>query len=674
MAWLRIAHASGTYALCEPLLQFALGSIPRDLCFSATTPSESYTLTHTIADLIQSHSSTMGKPSRKGKKGAAKEEEEVVVPESSLSKIVDTRVSSGAMVSFAPPSYRPGITEILVEKVDISFQGCTILDNATLQLSAGRRYALIGPNGCGKTTLMNVLGCGEIPFPSHVDYFHVSHEVKASEMSALDAVLAVDVEKEQLEKELERLSVADQDDDHVSARLDEVYARLDELDADTAESRAGKILFGLGFTPEMQHRPTNSFSGGWRMRISLAQALFINPTLLLLDEPTNHLDIEAVVWLENYLSKFNNILFFVSHSQDFMNTVCTNVVHMQRGQLIVYEGNYDQYCTTRSEKESNQMKRHEWEQNQIKNMKDYIARFGHGSAKLARQAQSKEKTLARMVRGGLTDVVAKERTINFHFPCGGKLAPPIMQFKEVGFAYPGRQHLFNNVELGLDMDSRVCLVGPNGAGKTTLTKLITRDLEPTEGYVAKNAHCTIARFHQHFVDQINMDLSPLEYMQSEYPEIITPEVHRSALGRFGVSGKMQMTPMRVLSDGQKSRVVLAWMAFKHPHMLILDEPTNHLDIESIDALADAINEFEGAVVVVSHDLRLIAQIAEEIWIVEKGHVRIYEGDIADYKEYVQAEIQRMEKDYLEKRSKAALTEAAGAAIEPAPKVAKVLKL
>eukprot|EP00744_Colponema_vietnamica_P001696 GILI01002787.1.p1 GENE.GILI01002787.1~~GILI01002787.1.p1 ORF type:complete len:619 (-),score=111.80 GILI01002787.1:70-1926(-) len=618
----------------------------------------------------------MSKSSRKGKKGAA-QKDEAVESASSLSQIIDHKTSSGAMVSFAPTNYRPGITEILVEKVDISFQGCNILDNATVQLSSGRRYALVGPNGCGKTTLMNVLGCGEIPFPAHVDYFHVSHEVKASEISALDAVLAVNVEKEQLEKELEKLSMGDQDDEQTAQRLDFIYTRLDELDADTAESRAGKILFGLGFTPEMQTRPTSSFSGGWRMRISLAQALFINPALLLLDEPTNHLDIEAVVWLENYLSKFKNILFMVSHSQDFMNTVCTNVIQMQLGQLTIYEGNYDQYCTTRSEKESNQMKRHEWEQNQIKNMKDYIARFGHGSAKLARQAQSKEKTLARMVRGGLTEVVAKDRAINFFFPCGGDLAPPVMQFKEVGFAYPGREPLFNNVELGLDMDSRVCLVGPNGAGKTTLTKLITRDLDPTEGYVAKNAHCTIARFHQHFVDQIDMSLSPLAYMQQEYPEINAPEPLRAALGRFGVSGKMQSAPMNTLSDGQKSRVVFAWMAFKNPHMLILDEPTNHLDIESIDALSEAINEFQGAVVVVSHDLRLIAQIAEEIWIVEKGHVRVYEGDIADYKAYVQSEVLRMENDFLDTKKTGTSQPASGGPTvneSKKPKVAKVLKV
>ena len=562
--------------------------------------------------------------------------------------MIERHTTSNAMVSHAPTNYRAGVADIYVEKIDISYQGTSLLENATLNLSYGRRYALVGPNGCGKSTLMKVLGCGEIPFPSCVDHYFLSHEVPASDVSALKAVLAVDTEKALLEKEMEAL-ISKEEDDAIGARLEEIYQRLDELDADTAESRAGKILFGLGFTPEMQLRPTSSFSGGWRMRIALAQALFINPTLLLLDEPTNHLDIEAVVWLENYLSKFKKILFMVSHSQDFMNNVCTNIIHMDLRKLQLYEGNYDQFCDTREEKLTNQVKKYEWEQNQIKHMKEYIARFGHGSAKLARQAQSKEKTLAKMTRGGLTAKVGKDRSIHFNFPCGGYLPPPIMQFQEVSFNYPGREPLFKDVELGLDMDSRVCLVGPNGAGKTTLTKLITRDLDPTTGFVAKNAHCTIARFHQHFVDQIDLNQTPLEWMRSEYPETIAPEPLRAVLGRFGISGKLQMTQMAVMSDGQRSRCVLAWMAYKNPHFLILDEPTNHLDIESIDALADGINEFEGAVVVVSHDLRLIAQIAEEIWLVDKGTVVKFQGDIADYKEHVRDEVARMESEYLAKK-------------------------
>ncbi|KEG12649.1 ABC transporter [Trypanosoma grayi] len=597
----------------------------------------------------------MGKPKylKKKQEAAAASDQNQKQPQQqteSKSAIPDEEPkSSGAMVAFANPVFRDGVSDILVEKIDISYQGVPILENATLNLVAGHRYGLVGPNGCGKSTLLKVLGFYEIPFPKHVDRYFVSQEVEASDMTALNAVVSVDKEKENLERELEELALADQEDATVVMRTDEIYKRLDELDANTAEARAGKILFGLGFTPEMQQRPTSSFSGGWRMRISLAQALFINPTVLLLDEPTNHLDIEAVVWLENYLSKFKKILFMVSHSQDFMNNVCTKVAHMGQGKLLYYDGNYDQYCITRAEKESNQMRRFQWEQNQIKNMKEYIARFGHGSAKLARQAQSKEKTLARMVQGGLTDAVAKDRQVNFGFPCAGQLPPPMLQFREVSFAYPNRDPLFEDLELGIDMESRICLVGPNGAGKTTLTKLMCRELEPTRGYVAKNAHCIIARFHQHFVDQIDMSLTPLEWMGQEYRSVTDTTILRSALGRFGVSGKLQMTPMNTLSDGQKSRVVFAWMAFKTPHLMILDEPTNHLDIESIDALADAVNAFEGAVVVVSHDLRLIAQIADEIWIVDKGHCQKFNGDIADYKEHVQLEVNRMTEDYAKRK-------------------------
>ncbi|CCW72335.1 unnamed protein product [Phytomonas sp. Hart1] len=560
----------------------------------------------------------------------------------------DLAGSSAAMVSFAKPSYREGLHDVLVEKLDLSYPGAPLLENGVLNLVAGHRYGLVGANGCGKSTLLRALGLHEIPFPAHVDRYYVSHEVAASDQSALEAVLAVDQERERLEAEMEALAVADQEDAGVLTRLDAIYHRLDELDACTAESRAGRILCGLGFTPEMQRRPTRAFSGGWRMRISLAQALFINPMVLLLDEPTNHLDIEAVVWLENYLGKFDRILFMVSHSQDFLNNVCTKICHMHLRQLTYYDGNYDQYCTTRLEKENNQMKKYQWEQNQIKNMKEYIARFGHGSAKLARQAQSKEKTLAKMTRGGLTDAVVKDRQVNFDFPCPGRLPPPMLQFREVSFHYPGRPPLFQDLDLGIDMDSRICLVGPNGAGKTTLTKLMARELEPAGGYVAKNAHCVMARFHQHFVDQINMALTPLEWMGREFPDVTEPATLRSALGKFGISGKSQMTAMRTLSDGQKSRVVLAWMAFRQPHFMILDEPTNHLDIESIDALADAINAFEGAVVVVSHDLRLIAQIADEIWIVDKGQAKRFEGDIADYKEHVQREVNRMVQDYAAK--------------------------
>ena len=559
--------------------------------------------------------------------------------------------ATGASVTFAPPRNSVGAVDIAINNLDISFHGKDICQNATLQLFKGHRYGLLGINGCGKTTLMNVLGGGEIPFPPKVDWYHVTHEVAADDRTALSIVLSSDRERDLLDQELEELTALGSSDDGVIRRMDEIYARLDELDADTAEARAARILFGLGFSAPMQERPAKSFSGGWRMRIALAQALFLNPTLLLLDEPTNHLDIEACVWLETYLQKFKKILLMVSHSQDFMNNVCTKIVHMHLGKLQYYEGNYDQFVITRSEKDTHQMKSYVKQQDQIASMKDYIARFGHGSAKLARQAQSKEKTLAKMTAGGLTDKITRDCTVRFTFPCRGPLPPPVAQFQEVSFAYPGHPPLFTNLEFGLDLESRISLCGPNGAGKTTLTKLIMGELEPTGGVVTKKGHLIIARYHQHLVDIFDMESTPLEFMRKEFPEFLVPEPLRSALGRFGISGHLQMQPLGTLSDGQKSRVVFAWMAQKMPHMLILDEPTNHLDIESIDALANGINEFEGAVLVVSHDLRLIAQIAEEIWVCDEGAVKKFPGDIADYKQHVQKTIERLGRDF-EKKMKA----------------------
>ena len=462
-----------------------------------------------------------------------------------------------------------------------------------------------------------------------------------------------------LEAQLETLASAE----GAETLMDKIYERLDELDPATAEVRASKILFGLGFTDDIQGRVTSSFSGGWRMRISLAQALFQGPTLLLLDEPTNHLDIEAVVWLESYLAKFDKILLMVSHSQDFMNGVCTDIIHMHQKKLIYYDGNYDQYVATRENLETNQMKRFENEQKQIDHMKDYIRRFEHSNEKRSRQAQSKMKVLEKMERGGLVEEVESDISINFHFESGGALPPPIIQFTDVGFNYPNRPLLYRGLNLGVTTESRICLVGPNGAGKTTLTKMMIRELDATEGSVTMSPYCKIARFHQHFVDLIDMELSPLAWFFSEFPAIKEPTPLRTALARFGVSGALQSVKMNTLSDGQKSRVVLAWMSFRSPHLMILDEPTNHLDIESIDALAEGINHFEGAVVVVSHDLRLIAQIAKEIWICEAGKVQRFNGDITDYKKHVQREVQRMESDH--NKSSAAKTSASA----PKPKAA-----
>jgi len=508
----------------------------------------------------------------------------------------------------------------------------------------GRRYGLIGLNGSGKTTLLKCLGAREVPIPDHVDVYLVDREVPASDMTAIETVLAdLEETRARLEAEAEQLCATEEGAE--SAVVEDLYNRLEELDMDKATVRAAKLLFGLGFTKEMQHKKTRDFSGGWRMRIALAKALFVSPTMLLLDEPTNHLDLEACVWLEEYLKSYNRILVLISHSQDFLNGVCTNIIHLHNKQLEYYGGNYDAYVKAREEKESNQMKKYKWEQDQIAHMKDFIARFGHGSAKLARQAQSRQKVLAKMEDAGLTEKVVQDRLLRLSFIDVGKLPPPVLQFQEVSFGYSPNKLLYRGLDFGIDLDSRVALVGPNGAGKSTLLKLMEGELTPTDGMVKRHNHLRIGKYRQHLTEQLDPDLSPLDYLMKCFPEVKEVEEMRAAIGRFGLTGKIQVTPMRLLSDGQKCRVVFAWLAWQEPHLLLLDEPTNHLDIETIDALADAINDWDGGMVLVSHDFRLIDQVAKEIWACENQTVTRYRGNIREYKEQLRERLEEQEKKF-----------------------------
>eukprot|EP00258_Populus_trichocarpa_P019584 XP_006384938.2 ABC transporter F family member 1 [Populus trichocarpa] len=537
---------------------------------------------------------------------------------------ISDRTCTGVLCS------HPLSRDIRIESLSVTFHGHDLIVDSELELNYGRRYGLLGLNGCGKSTLLAAIGCRELPIPDHMDIYHLTREIEASDMSSLEAVISCDEERLKLEKEAEVLAA---EDDGGGEALDRIYERLEAMDASTAGKRAAEILYGLGFNKKMQEKKTRDFSGGWRMRIALARALFMNPTILLLDEPTNHLDLEACVWLEETLKKFDRILVVVSHSQDFLNGVCTNIIHMQNKKLKIYTGNFDQYVQTRSELEENQMKQYKWEQDQIASMKEYIARFGHGSAKLARQAQSKEKTLAKMERGGLTEKVARDKILVFRFVNVGKLPPPVLQFVEVTFGYTPDNLIYKSIDFGVDLDSRIALVGPNGAGKSTLLKLMTGDLVPLDGMVRRHNHLRIAQFHQHLAEKLDLEMSALQYMIKEYPGN-EEERMRAAIGKFGLTGKAQVMPMKNLSDGQRSRVIFAWLAYRQPHLLLLDEPTNHLDIETIDSLAEALNEWDGGLVLVSHDFRLINQVAEEIWVCENQAVTRWEGDIMDFKKHL----------------------------------------
>ncbi|KIY69024.1 P-loop containing nucleoside triphosphate hydrolase protein [Cylindrobasidium torrendii FP15055 ss-10] len=527
--------------------------------------------------------------------------------------------------------------DIKIDQYTLSFHGRLLIEGAEIALNYGQRYGLLGENGSGKSTFLQSIANRDIEIPEHIDIYIVSGEAEPTDVNAVDYIVASARAKvAKLEKYIEDLSVADDVDD---VALDAAYEELEELDPNTFETKASSILHGLGFSQTMMKKPTKDMSGGWRMRVSLARALFIKPHLLLLDEPTNHLDLGAVVWLEAYLSTYNHILVITSHSQDFMDSVCTNIMDLTpKKKLVYYTGNYTTYVRTRSENETNQMKAYAKQQEEIAHIKKFIASAGT-YANLVRQAKSKQKIIDKMEAAGLVEKVEVGRPLSFIFEDIRRLPPPIIAFDSVAFSYSGKKedYLYQDLSFGIDMDSRVAILGANGTGKSTLLHLITGALQPSQGTISKHVQLKLAKYSQHSADQLPFDSTPIEYFQKlfsqKFPEKDV-QAWRAQLGRFGLSGSHQTSPIRQLSDGLKNRVVFAQLAMEHPHILLLDEPTNHLDMESIDALAKAIKQFEGGVVIVSHDFRLISQVAEELWEVANKTIRnLTKEDISivDYK-------------------------------------------
>ncbi|KAL2613889.1 hypothetical protein R1flu_025581 [Riccia fluitans] len=552
--------------------------------------------------------------------------------------------------------------DIRLENFSISLGGKELINSATVTLAYGRRYGLVGRNGTGKTTLLKHMAMHAIDgIPKNCQILHVEQEVVGDETTVLQCVLNCDVERTSLLEEEAQLAqqrdpattstaaevkangsallkaaesngvdkekAGEQPKDAVSERLAQIYKRLEQIDAYSAEARAASILAGLSFTSEMQQRKTKTFSGGWRMRVALARALFIEPDLLLLDEPTNHLDLHAVLWLENYLLKWPKTLIVVSHAREFLNTVVTDVLHLHSQVITVYKGDYDTFERTRDERLRNQQKAHEANERTRSHIQAFVDKFRY-NAKRASLVQSRIKALERI---GHVDAVINDPDYKFEFPTPeDKPSAPIISFSDATFGYPGGPILFKNLNFGIDLDSRLAMVGPNGIGKSTLLKLISGELEPISGTVFRSAKVRMAVFSQHHVDGLDLSSTPLLYMMKCFPGV--PEQRlRSHLGSFGISGNLALQAMYTLSGGQKSRVAFSKITFNKPHILLLDEPSNHLDLDAVEALIGGLALFQGGVLMVSHDEHLISGSVDELWVVSDGKATPFHGTFKEYK-------------------------------------------
>ncbi|KAK9458413.1 P-loop containing nucleoside triphosphate hydrolase protein [Dipodascopsis uninucleata] len=538
---------------------------------------------------------------------------------------ISDRVTTGVLASLETSR------DLKITSVSLVFHGKVLIQDSTLELNYGRRYGLLGENGCGKSTFLRALAAREFPVPEILDIYLLNEPAEATEYTALEYVVR------EAEIELKRLELQAEDilekDGPESTILQDIYERIEEMDPSTFEARASLILIGLGFNNKTIKKKTKDMSGGWRMRVALAKALFVKPSMLLLDDPTAHLDLEACVWLEEYLKKFDRILVLVSHSQDFLNGVCSNMIDMRLKKLTLFGGNYDSYVKTRSELETNQMKAYNKQQEEIAHIKKFIASAGT-YANLVRQAKSRQKILDKMEADGFIEKVVPDKVFSFRFADVEKLPPPVLSFDDVTFSYSGNaeDNLYEHLDFGVDMDSRIALVGPNGVGKSTLLKIMTSELQPTGGRVSRHSHLKLGVYSQHSADQLDLRKSALEFVRDKYPQISQDyQYWRQQLGRYGLTGEGQTATMATLSEGQRSRVVFALLAIDQPNVILLDEPTNGLDIPTIDSLADAINAFEGGVVVVSHDFRLLDKIAKDIYVCNNKTTTRWEGSILEYK-------------------------------------------
>ena len=511
---------------------------------------------------------------------------------------------------------------LTINGLTVRLGGRTILDRASAAVPPGAHVGLIGRNGAGKSTLMKaIIGLveaddGSIDMPRRARLGYIAQEAPSGTATPFDTVLAADVERSRLMEEAEHCS-----DPH---RLGDIHDRLLAIDAYTAPARAARILLGLGFDEAMQGQPLDSYSGGWKMRVALAALLFSEPDLLLLDEPSNHLDLEATLWLENFLKTYAGTLIVISHERDLLNNVVDTILHLERGKITLYAGGYDSFERQRAERAAQIAAAQATQDAQRARLQDYIAR-NSARASTAKQAQSRAKMLAKMQP---IAALAEDPSLSFDFPSPTQLKPPLITLDMAAVGY-SETPVLSRLNLRIDPDDRIAFLGRNGNGKTTLARLLAAQLMPMEGEVTASGKMRVGYFTQYQVEELHGEDTPLQHMTRAMTGH-SPGAVRAQLGRFGFSGDKATTLVGKLSGGERARLALALITRDAPHLLILDEPTNHLDVDSREALVQALNGYEGAVIIVSHDRHMIELTADRLVLVEGGEATEYSGSIDDY--------------------------------------------
>jgi ATP-binding cassette, subfamily F, member 3 len=514
-----------------------------------------------------------------------------------------------------------------INGITVRLGGRTILDRATAAIRPRSRVGLIGRNGAGKSTLMKVIigqleaDEGDIEMPRRTRLGYIAQEAPSGDATPFDTVLAADVERAELMAEADTCA-----DMH---RLGDIHERLLAIDAYGAPARASRILLGLGFDEEMQGRPLDSYSGGWKMRVALAALLFSEPDVLLLDEPSNHLDLEATLWLENFLKAYAGTLVVISHERDLLNNVVDTILHLDRGKITLYAGGYDDFERQRAERAAQLAAAKASQDAQRARLQAYIAR-NSARASTAKQAQSRAKMLAKMQP---IAAMAEAPSLSFVFPSPTELKPPLITLEMAAVGYAEANPVLRSLNLRIDPDDRIALLGRNGNGKTTLARLLAAQLAPMEGAINVSGKMRVGYFTQYQVEELHGDDTPLQHMNRAM-EGQTPGTVRAQLGRFGFSGDKATTAASKLSGGERARLALALITRDAPHLLILDEPTNHLDVDAREALVQALNDYDGAVILISHDRHMVELTADRLVLVENGAAIDYPGSIDDYIDFV----------------------------------------